>query len=88
MLLACLTACSTENIKDTKDTKDIVRHICPPVVGIPPAVQKQMAAALQGCIDPKNNLSPFTKFLCNQYIYALSNWKVSRDQSRVCYAQK
>lgn len=47
-----------------------------------------MAAALSVCLDQKVKLDIFEKNICNEYIFVLSGWKASRDESRVCWAQK
>lgn len=63
-------------------------RICPPVVTIPQGTQDAMAAVLAVCLDPSVKLDKFDNDICNQYIYVLSAFKVARDQSRVCWAQK
>lgn len=52
------------------------------------ATQDAMADVLKICLEPTAKLDIFEKNLCGEYEYVLSGWKVMRDQSRVCWAQK
>ena len=87
-VLLCSVACSATNISDTKATASIVREICPPVVKIPLITQDQMAEVLAVCLDKSVKLDVFEKNICSEYVYTLALFKVMRDQSRVCWAQK
>ncbi len=86
--LLLLSACASIGLSDTKETAGIVRQICPDVVVLSPEFQDELADLIVTCINPDAKLTVLEKNLCSDVITIMSQYEVSRDQSRICYNQK
>ena len=87
-LLLLLTGCAGQSFSDIKATKNIVRQICPDIYPLTAKQQTELADLIGVCIDPQSKLDPFEKNMCEDFIAIMSQYEISRDQSRVCYNQR
>lgn len=75
------------NISGDKRTANIIRRICPPVYQFSAAENRILIGALEICLAPNQSFTEEQAMICDAYILTLSQFKMARDQSRICFKQ-